>query len=138
MDRQCWCEGLVHLLFPCRKFAFVVLHRIDVGRNRFSGGTRFALGAFCHVHAGKAKERWLGLATCWFRVFSSVWLGDLQERQEGEKGGFLMDLCMGIKFCQNPDIFQESQVLNALGLAVALELSTIRAIALWKKQCKKQ
>ena len=48
-----------------------------------------------------------------------------------------MDLCMGIKFCQNPDIFQESQVLDALGLAVALELGTIRAFALWKKQCKK-
>ena len=43
------------------RFGHVVLHTSGVGGNRFNGGTRFALGMFCHVHMGKAKKRWFGL-----------------------------------------------------------------------------
>ena len=41
--------------------------------------------------------------------------------QGGEKGAFLMDLCIGIKFCWNANILS-----RVPGLAVALESGTIK------------
>ena len=36
-----------------------------------------------------------------------------------------MDLCIGIKFCQKPDILSQVPSLEVSGLAVALESGTI-------------
>ena len=85
-----------------------------------------------------------GECLCQFGAFSSAWLGtcitphskDLsigkaiavlgstnqrQKKQGVEKGSVLVDPSIGIKFHQNPDIFHEFRVLDALGLVVALE-----------------
>ena len=63
-----WCASTSGILFLLHWHSglsaplhSIVLHVNDVSGNRFSRGTRFILGTFCHVHVGRTKERHFGL-----------------------------------------------------------------------------
>ena len=60
-NRQCQRKRFVHVSFHCVRFKCIFLHTSSFSGNRFGRGTRFAHGTFCHVHAGKTKERQFGL-----------------------------------------------------------------------------
>ena len=138
----------------CPRVRRIVFHASNVGGNWFSRGPRFLLEMSHYALAEKAKEMWFGLDymlvpgvqqsiawdLCWslqqrsFNPKGHHCLNEWQKRWGGEKGSFLADPCIGIMFCQNPDIFAWVPSLRYLGLVVDLELGTIRNFHLCLKQ----